>query len=683
MYSSSSSSGNFSTSSSKTSASATQPLTSFATTSGPSAKGQNPSTPLSTSGARPTSFLTSPVTTPSAYLTLGGIGGSSASISAASYLPSILDNNNIEQTFIDISSVPVSTSSTAASQQHRQSGFVPPVIDPPARGPSFAANSNASSASTVREQIHPSDLSVRSSEVSHLEDPRPDHSRGAEHLHGAERSKYNNNNNNNNINNTSRKSSIGAKNTPASHSIEATNLSSRGDNNNMVANNANVSIQGQLANWNIPAALSNTGAHNHTISQQNQQQHQQQQQQFQLAQIMASSAAAATSATMTPGKQQGGPRRHTGPRPPKSETNLSPEEAERRRVRRERNKLAAAKCRKRRMDHTAQLQEETEELESVQREIHSEILSLQQQKEQLEFILQAHKVHCKRGIPFTPLPAVFIPPLTLSSAGGGGEDGGLKDELAGNLSNDSHSSTTSNYSPAPTAQQMQMTTTTAAMATGAARPINSINNNNINDAATVGHPTSFAGMGIGKNNNNNNNVGGVVAMETNNPTPTVVVTTAAAPRPNTLPINIKQEPPFLPKTESQQQLRPSALPHNPSEGAESEDVKPEAMDVNVTRATGISISTPKVSPRVLSFFDVMGDHTGLTPITGGGVISSVGSASGTPISGSGSAAAVAGFPGATTSALTPPTTKMGTPTDRSNNGAEKLNSGQQQTYTSL
>merc|ERR1712142_755368 len=146
---------------------------------------------------------------------------------------------------------------------------------------------------------------------------------------------------------------------------------------------------------------------------------------------------------------------------------------------------------------------------------------------------------------------------------------------------------------------MQMTTTTVAMATSATRPTNIVhNNNNNNNTATVGHPTSFAGMGIGKNNHNNNNVGGVVAMETNNPTPVVVVTTTAAPRPNTLPINIKQEPPFLPKTESQQQLRPSALPHNPSEGAESEDVKPEAMDVNVTRATGISISTPKVSPRV-------------------------------------------------------------------------------------
>merc|ERR1719376_746236 len=458
------------------------------------------------------------------------------------------------------------------------------------------------------------------------------------------------------------------------------NLSSRGDSNNMVANNANVSIQGQIANWNIPAALNNTGAHNHGISQQNQQQHQQQQQ-FQLAQIMASSAAAATSATMTPGKQQGGPRRHTGPRPPKNETNLSPEEAERRRVRRERNKLAAAKCRKRRMDHTAQLQEETDELESVQKEIHNEILSLQQQKEQLEFILQAHKVHCKRGIPFTPLPAVFIPPLTLSS---GGDDGGLKDELAGNLSNDSLSSTTSNYSPAPAAQQMQMTTTTVAMATSATRPTNIVhnNNNNNNNTATVGHPTSFAGMGIGKNNHNNNNVGGVVAMETNNPTPVVVVTTTAAPRPNTLPINIKQEPPFLPKTESQQQqqLRTSALPQNPSDGVESEDVKPEAMDVNVTRATGISISTPKVSPRVLSFFDVMGDHTGLTPITGGGaIVATSASASGTPVVPAGVTPATP----AMTTTTTTPTVKMGTPmTDRSNGGtAEKPSSGQQQQHT--
>jgi len=74
---------------------------------------------------------------------------------------------------------------------------------------------------------------------------------------------------------------------------------------------------------------------------------------------------------------------------------LSPEEADRRKVRRERNKVAAAKCRQRRVDHTNRLVEETEQLEEEKGNLEVEIQSLQQQKDQLEFILQAHRPLCK------------------------------------------------------------------------------------------------------------------------------------------------------------------------------------------------------------------------------------------------------------------------------------------------
>ncbi|XP_060077141.1 fos-related antigen 2-like isoform X1 [Ylistrum balloti] len=74
---------------------------------------------------------------------------------------------------------------------------------------------------------------------------------------------------------------------------------------------------------------------------------------------------------------------------------LSPEEEERRRVRRERNKVAAAKCRQRRVDHTNRLTGETDQLESERDDLESEIQQLQQQKDQLEFILQAHQPLCK------------------------------------------------------------------------------------------------------------------------------------------------------------------------------------------------------------------------------------------------------------------------------------------------
>merc|ERR1712168_546919 len=75
---------------------------------------------------------------------------------------------------------------------------------------------------------------------------------------------------------------------------------------------------------------------------------------------------------------------------------LCPEEEERRRVRRERNKLAAARCRKRRVDQTETLQIEVNNWEE-KRMLQDEIHSLQAQKEELQFILEAHKSVCKQS----------------------------------------------------------------------------------------------------------------------------------------------------------------------------------------------------------------------------------------------------------------------------------------------
>jgi len=76
---------------------------------------------------------------------------------------------------------------------------------------------------------------------------------------------------------------------------------------------------------------------------------------------------------------------------------LCPEEEERRRVRRERNKLAAARCRKRRVDQTETLQIEVNGWEDKKRMLQDEIHSLQAQKEELQFILEAHKSVCKQS----------------------------------------------------------------------------------------------------------------------------------------------------------------------------------------------------------------------------------------------------------------------------------------------
>lgn len=88
-------------------------------------------------------------------------------------------------------------------------------------------------------------------------------------------------------------------------------------------------------------------------------------------------------------------RRNMGGRRPAKASNLSPEEEEKRRVRRERNKQAAARCRRRREDHTNELVDETDLLEKKKQALQDEIKSLQQEKEDLEFLLESHREHCR------------------------------------------------------------------------------------------------------------------------------------------------------------------------------------------------------------------------------------------------------------------------------------------------
>nr|XP_046261331.1 fos-related antigen 1a [Scatophagus argus] len=80
----------------------------------------------------------------------------------------------------------------------------------------------------------------------------------------------------------------------------------------------------------------------------------------------------------------------------RNDEHLSQEEMERRRVRRERNKLAAAKCRNRRRELTETLQNETDQLEDEKSRLQKEIAQLQKEKEKLELVLEAHRPICKR-----------------------------------------------------------------------------------------------------------------------------------------------------------------------------------------------------------------------------------------------------------------------------------------------
>ncbi|XP_037100809.1 v-fos FBJ murine osteosarcoma viral oncogene homolog Ab [Syngnathus acus] len=74
---------------------------------------------------------------------------------------------------------------------------------------------------------------------------------------------------------------------------------------------------------------------------------------------------------------------------------ISAEEEAKRKIRRERNKQAAAKCRNRRQELTDTLQAETDQLEDEKSSIQNDIANLLKEKERLEFILAAHRPFCK------------------------------------------------------------------------------------------------------------------------------------------------------------------------------------------------------------------------------------------------------------------------------------------------
>ncbi|XP_065372134.1 transcription factor kayak isoform X1 [Calliphora vicina] len=92
------------------------------------------------------------------------------------------------------------------------------------------------------------------------------------------------------------------------------------------------------------------------------------------------------------------PTRRGGGRRPATNSNISPEEEEKRRIRRERNKLAAARCRKRRVDQTNELTDEVQLLEKKREELQKQIESLNGTKQDLEFLLEAHRPTCQRVV---------------------------------------------------------------------------------------------------------------------------------------------------------------------------------------------------------------------------------------------------------------------------------------------
>merc|ERR1712038_873389 len=84
-------------------------------------------------------------------------------------------------------------------------------------------------------------------------------------------------------------------------------------------------------------------------------------------------------------------------------------EEEKRRLRRDRNRLAAAKCRKRRLDQIETLQLEVDGWEKRNKKLEDEIAALRAEKDEMAFLLAAHKSSCKLQNNFVNQPVKVEP----------------------------------------------------------------------------------------------------------------------------------------------------------------------------------------------------------------------------------------------------------------------------------
>merc|ERR1711936_717402 len=73
---------------------------------------------------------------------------------------------------------------------------------------------------------------------------------------------------------------------------------------------------------------------------------------------------------------------------------MDPEEDEKRKMRRNRNRLAAARCRQKRLDQIETLQGEVNNWEKKNRSLEEEVAALKADKEELQYILAAHRNSC-------------------------------------------------------------------------------------------------------------------------------------------------------------------------------------------------------------------------------------------------------------------------------------------------
>merc|ERR1712088_1182711 len=81
---------------------------------------------------------------------------------------------------------------------------------------------------------------------------------------------------------------------------------------------------------------------------------------------------------------------------------MDPEEDEKRKMRRNRNRLAAARCRQKRLDQIETLQVEVNNWEKKNRSLEEEVAALKADKEELQYILAAHRNTCSLQVKVEP-----------------------------------------------------------------------------------------------------------------------------------------------------------------------------------------------------------------------------------------------------------------------------------------
>merc|ERR1712001_53751 len=94
---------------------------------------------------------------------------------------------------------------------------------------------------------------------------------------------------------------------------------------------------------------------------------------------------------------------------------LDPEEDEKRSMRRNRNRLAAARCRQKRLDQIQTLQVEVNNWELKNRSLEEEVVALKAEKEELQYILAAHRSTCALQVKVEPATEEEAPVFVRSS----------------------------------------------------------------------------------------------------------------------------------------------------------------------------------------------------------------------------------------------------------------------------